>query len=522
MKNINNMKISTSFLLMLFLIGTVGCSDSFLDEADVFRELDSSTFYKTDADAISAVNSVYAPLNDQGLFKRFYMYIAHFTGETALTNGTRSNEQVYVNFNFNPASGDLIPKAWEECYKGINRANQVIERVPEIDSPNEDLLNRVVAEAKFLRAFYYFELVKLYGNVPIYNQVFNGDLSDDEQLFPLQSPPSAIYGVIEADLLDAIPDLPESYDNNNTGRATSGAAKSLLGKAYLYNGEYQKSRDILNEVITSGVYALESDFINIFPKSNENNGESIFEVQFQSGFGAAFDQPNRGGPNEASWMNNWFSPARIGFRNAVPGRQTIEFFEQFPEEDAIRRTGTYAQPGDVWGTWNPIADDPVAANQWRDRVLVFPDPTLPFLGIRKYAGGPDDPDSFNQNANNYRAIRLADVLLMFAEAENEVNGPTSLAYSAVNQVRVRAGVDPFPEGLNTADFFDRLRTERRLELTFEYSLFFDLVRWANSGKIQSSELPAIMPGFTVGKNEVLPIPEIELIDNPNLDQNDGY
>ncbi|WKN43754.1 RagB/SusD family nutrient uptake outer membrane protein [Tunicatimonas pelagia] len=516
------MKIIISSWLVPLLICTVGCSDSFLDEADVFRELDTNTFYQTEADAVSAVNSVYAPLNDQGLFKRFYMYIAHFTGETALTNGTRTNEQVYVNFNFNPASGDLIPRAWSDCYKGINRANQVIERVPEIDAPNEDLLNRVVAEAKFLRAFYYFELVKLYGNVPIYNQIFNGDLSDEDQLFPSQSPASEVYQVIEDDLLDAIPDLPESYNNANVGRATSGAAKSLLGKAYLYQGEYQSARDILAEVINSGVYSLEPDFANIFPKSNENNDESIFEVQFQSGFGAAFDQPNRGGANEANWMSNWFSPARVAFRNSVPGRQTIEFFEQFPEEDAVRRTGTYAQPGDVWGDWNPIAEDPVAANQWRDRQLAFPDPDLPMLGIRKYAGGPNDPESFNQNAINYRVIRLADVLLMFAEAENEVSGPTVAAYDAVNQVRARAGVAPFPPGLDANAFFDRLRTERRLELTYEYSLFFDLVRWAREEKVSSSELPEIMTGFTVGKNEVLPIPEGELIDNPNLEQNPGY
>ena len=521
MKNINTMKISTSVMLMLCFI-VVSCSDSFLGEADVFRELDANTFYTTEADAVSAVNSVYGPLNELGLYQRFYMYIAHFTGETAVTDGTRPNENIYVNFRFNAASGDLIPRAWSDCYKGINRANQVIDKVPGIDAPTQDVLNRVVGEAKFLRAFYYFQLVTLYGNVPIYNQVFDGNLDDESQLFPTQSPASEVYAVIEADLLDAIPNLPETYDNNNLGRATSGAAKSLLGKAYLFQGKYQEARDILNEVINSGVYALESDFINIFPKTNENNGESIFEVQFQAGFGAAFNQPNQGGPNESNWMSNWFSPARNGFRNAVPGRQTIEFFEQFPEEDAIRRTGTFARPGDVWESWNPIADDPVAEGQWRNRQLTFPDPDLPLLGIRKYAGGPSDPETFNQNSINYRVIRFADVLLMFAEAENEVNGPSAAAYDAVNRVRTRAGVDSYPAGLSTGDFFERLRTERRLELTFEYSLFFDLVRWQANGKINGSELSEIMPGFTPGKNEVLPIPEGELIDNPNLVQNTGY
>ncbi|WP_413997490.1 RagB/SusD family nutrient uptake outer membrane protein [Maribacter sp. 2307ULW6-5] len=521
MRKMNKMKSRICFMLALGLL-SLGCSDSFLGEVDVFRELDANTFYNTEADAISAVNSVYGPLNELGLFQRFYMYIAHFTGETAVTNGTRPNENIYVNFNFNPASGDLIPRAWSDCYKGINRANQVIDKVPGIEAPNRDLLDRVVGEAKFLRAFYYFELVKLYGNVPIYNEVFNGDLSDESQLFPNQSSASEVYAVIETDLLDAIPVLPETYDNDNLGRATSGAAKSLLGKAYLYQGKYQQARDVLSEVISSGVYALEPDFINIFPKTNENNGESIFEVQFQAGFGAAFNQPNLGGPNESNWISNWFSPARRAFRNAVPGRQTIEFFEQFPEEDAIRRTGTYAIPGDVWETWNPIAEDPVAAGQWRNRQLTFADPDLPLYGIRKYAGGPSDPETFNQNSVNYRVIRLADVLLLFAEAENEVNGPSAAAYDAINQVRARAGVDPIPSGLSAGEFFDRIRTERRLELTFEYSLFFDLVRWANNGKINSSELPEIMPGFTIGKNEVLPIPEGELIDNPNLVQNQGY
>lgn len=505
----------------IMLVGSflIGCGEDYLEEADVYRDLDATTAYQSQDDAVLAVSAAYTPLQYQGLYRRYRYLLDYMSGDLDITSGGFQLTE-YPGFNFNPASQHLIPAAWSACFTGIMRANVVLDQVPNIQFQDAGLEAQVVAEARFLRGFYYFDLVRLYGGVPIYDRPFSGDLSDP--LFqPTRNTEEEVYAFIEADLQAAADSLPLAYEGVDIGRATAGAAQAYLGMAHLYQQEYQEARDAFLPIINGefGTYEL-VPFIENFTAENENNPESVFEVQFTTGVGRGFSDLDRDETAESFWIATALNPGRVrGFANGVPSVEVNNFFDQFPEEDSVRRFYTIARPGDTWSSWDPIYVSAIDSGQFRDRTGEREG--VPLSGVRKYTEGPD-PVGFVQSPRNFRALRYADVLLMFAEAENEVNGPTAAAYDAVNQVRQRAGVDDLPVGLTRAAFFERIVQERRLELTFEFVRFFDLVRWSRRADIPPIASTDNMPGFVSGKHEVLPIPEGELISNPNLTQNPDY
>ncbi|MGB5818449.1 MAG: RagB/SusD family nutrient uptake outer membrane protein [Saonia sp.] len=518
-KRITLVKLRNYMCLFLATV-FIGCSDNYLEDALVATQLEDGNFFANEDDAVSAINAVYDPFHAGGYFKYHYINIAHMAGETRQTDGTtQPAEQAYPNFNFNAGTGHLIPGVWSACYLGIQRANNTIEGVSAMDDAlfsDDNLKQRVIAEAHFLRAFYYFELVRLYGDVPLITEVFDGNIANEDAIFPERDSKEEVYELIEEDFMLAAANLPKSYADSDVGRATAGAAQAFLGKAYLYQEKYDLARIAFKAIIDGNfaAYVLTENFGETFVLAGENNAESIFEIQFQSGFGTSFAVP----VNEANWIANWFNPTAqfpFGFRNSVPSRQAIEFFEQYPEEDAERRLYTYAKPGDTWGRWDPVAEDPVEARQWRARNILVPYPDEPdfeLLAIRKHSGGFEERGGFNQNPNNHRVMRYSDVLLMFAESENEVNGPTAEAYNAINTVRERAGVPPVSD-LTKGEFFEQIVVERRLEFMFEFHRYFDLIRWDRGSE---------MPGFTPGRNELLPIPAAQVANNPNLVQNQGF
>ena len=496
------------------------CGADYLDEAEVFRHLEASSTYQTPNDAVLAVNAAYTPLQYQGGYRRYPYLLDFLSGDLNITSGGRQLT-AYPGFRFNAASPHIVPATWETMFTGIARANVVLERVPDIQFPDETLRERILGEAHFLRGLYYFELARHYGGVPIYRRSFTGDL-DDELFQPARASVAEVYDFVEEDFRMARERLPESYDAEDKGRATAGAALAMLGMTHLYQEEYQQAADALRPLVDGevGDYAL-VDFEANFTADNENNAESVFEIQFATGVGRGFSDGDGASTAESNWMATALNPGRVrAFANGLPSVEVDDFFRRFPE-DSLRRLFTIARPGDTWGTWAPIAEDPIAANQWRDRTGDVAG--APFLGVRKGTEGPS-PVGFVQSPINFRLLRFAEVLLLFAEAENEANGgPTDAAYAAINRVRERAGVDPLPEGLDQDEFFERIAIERRLELTFEFKRFFDIVRWSRrDGDVPDFAQTSAMPGFVEGRNEVFPIPEGELISNPNLEQNPGY
>ncbi len=481
-------------ILLCAMIYTISCGDSFLKDAEILSELDGDTFYRTESDAVLAVTGAYTLLQSRALYKVELYALEYSTGDYAITEGGFQYAN-FPKFQFDNTEPQVITNIWKGCYLGIARANAVLEKVPAIEFANENLKNRILGEARFLRGLYYFFLVKIYGDVPIIHRLVGGP--SDPLYLPTRNDAAEVYAFIEEDLKAAADVLPakEEYNSEDVGRATKGAAQGYLGKVYLYQKKFTQARDVFKSII-DGQYGSFSlvDFEDNFTDTNENNAESVFEIQFTGGVGDVWAGDDTGVETESTYMGTLFGPQQFG--NAYPSDGVNALFDEHPD-DIIRRTYTVARPGDVWRSW-----DPVEISDWNARI--------PNAGgnsaIRKGNLGPDE--LLLQSSINYRLMRYADVLLMFAEAENEAsNGPTIDAYAAINEVRRRAEVDPISEGLTKDQFFEIIRTERRLEFTFELSRYFDLIRWG---------LGAEMEGFKTGKNELIPIPASAIINNPNL------
>ncbi len=512
-------KIQSIVLLLIGAFFAQSCGTSFLEEAEVQRDLASDNYYTTEDEALMAVNAMYSPLHWYGLFKRHRYLLGYMAGDCIPSSGAGQVKE-YYGYIYGPASNQMIQEAWIACYAGIARANTVMERVPDIEFRDEAYKKRLLAEAHFMRGFYYFNLVRLYGGVPIYERTFSGSL-EDPLLAPERNSAQEVYALIEKDFKMAKVDLPSNYDAADIGRPTSGATAGYLGKVYLYQKKYAEAVAEFKEVTEGkhGAYELVS-YDQLFGVQYNNSAEGVFEIQYFAGVGTPWPNGDNKDASKSNWVATAISPGSGSFANALPSKEVNDFFDMYPEENALRRTFTIARSGDTWQSWAPIADDPVDAGQWNGRTK---DKDYDFYsGIRKFAEGPDDRRGFNQCPNNYSPMRYADVLLMLAEAENELNGPTALAYEAINMVRDRAQVDPVPAGLGKDAFFEKIVIERRLELSFEWHRFFDLVRWMDHPNRPEIGKAENMPGFVVGKNEVLPIPTNEMLANPNLVQNPNY
>lgn len=391
---------------------------------------------------------------------------------------------------------DGLDRWWNALYQGILRANVVIEKVPAI-AMDAGLRDRYVAEAKFLRAVYYFDLVRAYGGVP---QV----TTTTPALKVPRSTSDQIYDQVEADLLAAIPALPEktAYGPADLGRASKGAAKAFLAKVYLFRGNFPGAEQYALDVITSGLYDLEPVFTDGNSHVGEHGVESVFEIGAAETPGAsgnqyANTQGVRGSPNKG-WG---FNRPSVSLRNAF-------------ETNDPRLKGTIIDLGDVI-----------------DGVTIIGDGETPDV-ITDGAGNVIEIESYNrkiwipgnttttQYGHNRRLIRFSDVLLMAAEALNENNKPGD-ALVHLNRVRARArqgnvAILPDITTLDKNTLRDLILQERRVELAMEGHRFWDLVRTGKAASVLGSR------GFVAGKHELLPIPQNEidlsqgtLIQNPN-------
>lgn len=492
MKKIN--KMIRYIILLGLLVNLMGCSKESLNEVDVYTALDGNTFYQSENDAVQAVTAAYTILQGRALYKVELYALEYSTGDYAITEGGFQYAN-FPGFLFDNTEPQVVTNVYVDCFKGIARANAVLDLVPDIEFTDETLKQRILGEARFLRGLYYFHLVKLYGAVPIIDRLVVGPT--DELFKPSRNSVEEVYAFIENDLKIASESLPKKgeYSDGDKGRATAGSAYGYLGKVYLYQKKFVEARDAFSELISGqyGNYSL-VNYEDNFLDTNENNEESVFEIQFIGGYGNIWAGDDTGAETESTYFGTLFGPQQFG--NAYPSDDVNQVFDDNGEANSIRRVFTLARAGDSWRSW-----DPVEVSQWNARI--------PNAGgnsaIRKGNLGPDE--SLLQSSINYRMMRYADVLLMFAEAENEVAGPTPAAYDAINEVRLRANVDPLPPGLSKEQFFEKIKIERRLEFTFELSRYFDLIRWG---------LGSEMPGFQVGKNELIPIPASEIAKNENL------
>ncbi|WP_299160756.1 RagB/SusD family nutrient uptake outer membrane protein [uncultured Eudoraea sp.] len=483
----------TKYSLIAFISAFVAfsCSDSFVD-VDSFNE-DSESFFNSEEDYEDALIGAYDLLQSS--------YLNVLLGEIASDNTVAGGEsatdvpgiQEVDKMAHTPVNAQLRD-IWTWMFAGVNRANYILEFKDKTDFPDRD---KIIAEATFLRAYFYFELVKWFGDVPL--AVDQRLLFGDQDVVD-RTPKAEVYFQIEQDLIFAVANLPVTQDK--IGRATKGAAQALLGKVYLYQDKFPEASVVLEEVINNGPYDLLADYSTMFENDNENNIESVFEVQYTDEEGAGFDCLQCSEGNVAVGFNgirNYTGPLfESGFSFNVPRQEVVDEFE----------------PGD---TRKEVAILDIEAWAAQNSDVSYTE-GFEHTGYynRKYIarqGGLNTADANLTRPNNYRAIRFADVLLMAAEAFNRGGIDDNKAQQFLNRVRNRAALDDVT--VTGGELTTAIYKERRVELVGEGHHFFDLVRTGRAAQQ--------IDGFTSGKNEIFPIPsiEIELAGN-RWAQNPGY
>lgn len=505
--------IRYTFLGISALFLGSGCAKNFLDQEIPGRSPEEE-FYQTDGDALAATFAAYDFLQaDYNWGWASILLVKTFPSDESNAGGSgpadQPSYQALDNFTFE-SQNEAVLWTWRVCYFGAYRCNQVINRV----KGETDLQKRLVAECKALRAHFYFDLVGLWGDVPLILK----DLTPAEYSKIPRAKKADVYAQMTKDLLEAIPLLPlkSAYPANERHRVSKGAAQALLGKIYLYQQKWPEAAAAFNDVITSNQYDLEPDFAKVFSEAGEFGMESVLEVPFTSRKG--FDWGNfpwdtyrliesnihvqLQGPRSDFYTKAPNDSLNAGWGFNLPKPKLYNAY--IAAGDVKRRTNTVMSVGELvanGGGWT-------APTAW-DYEGFFQRKYGSFEGETSSEGGAVPDLNYG---NNIRLIRYADVLLMAAEAYYRA-GNEDRARTELKKVRLRAGLG---EITATGDaLFNAIVNERFLELAFEGFRYMDLVRW---GKAEA-ELGAL--GFKANKHELLPIPN-EDVRIGNIEQNKGY
>lgn len=472
----NKRFIIYSFLTGLCVVAGLGCS-KFLNK-DIKGVYPADQFYTSSNAAVQAVNEAYVELTfTNGTANPLWVFGDIASDDAASGNPAASPDAATIdNFSFSTTNSHLSNE-WGNFYEGITNCNLVLANVPSI-SMDTALRSRVLAEARFLRAWYYFMLVNIYGDVPIVLTPLT-----PAQMQIAQSPVKQIYeSVIEPDLMIALHILSASYIGVDVGRATSGAAASLLAKVYLYQEKWDSSLVYSNLVVNSGQYSLMNIYSQNFDAVHKNNQESVFEIQMLGGQN----------PNVGNSLNQWFAPQSVGgyYCDAPNPNFVAEFDSTEAGVHDPRLSYTVGIDSSLWNNG--------------DTYLSSWSPQTGYL-TRKHQQPLSQAPIIGQGSCDYVAIRYADVLLFNAEALNET-GQTSAALIPLNAVRKRAresylydsslnGYGTVPAGLlpdvplvSQGQVRTAIIHERRVELGFEFHRFFDLMRYAANPNIGAANV----------------------------------
>lgn len=465
------------------------------------NELSPETFFKTEAQVQSSINAAYANLQTRGLYARHIFFALDLMSQEVKGNPQlEGNKAPFANFSFD-ASSDIIQYYWETCFLGIAKANFVLDNEEKIMAlPNSVLTqekkNKYLAEAHFLRAYYYFLLVPRFGDLPIYTSVSIEGAP--------RSPKADVYKLIIDDLDFASKNL-LSKNVEEKGRATKEAAFAYLGKAYLYQKEYDKALTAFAGVTG---FSLEprGKFYNNFMDETEHGPESIFEIEYDEklGTGDKWGSDTAGtGVAEATLRGQEYG--NLGWYNVYPSDNLLDEYEAGDE----RFADTFYTPGSKYnnGTLTMTAANFGSSAGTRR------------AGWKKYQNYYKRTDENQDSSINFKVMRYSDVLLMKAECENQrAGGSQTAAIGYITEVRTRAGLTT-SIAANKDAVFKAIIHERKVELAGEQLRFDDIIRWG----LTSTELAG--SGFKAGKNELWPIPNRETTSNPNIkpsDNNPGY
>ncbi|GAB2787288.1 RagB/SusD family nutrient uptake outer membrane protein [Rhabdobacter roseus] len=471
--------------LLLVLLSTGGCRQGFLDLAPI-SQTNNVNFYRNADDMLNAVNAAYASLQFNGLYNQGLYAVGEVRSDnTEILDAQSGIDITQIDAFTTLTINGLVSSIWNDHYRGILACNTVIDRIAPVEM-NQTLKERYVAEVTFLRALMYFNLVRIFGDVPLVLK----ETSDVTEGYSYgRNPAAEVYQQIEQDLLAAEQKLPASYAGVEIGRATSGAAKGLLAKVYLTQKKWDLAAAKTKEVLDAGQYDLLTNYADIYRINNKNNRESLFEVQYK-----------KGGYGLGSPFNNRFAPRLSGVVVTTIGaggghnHPTAEMIAAYEPEDKRKEPS-------------------LALGYTSGSSFV----AIPY--VKKYL----DPAPFaaSDADNNWPVLRYADVLLMRAEALNEVGyTPNGEAFTLLNRIRTRAGLAPktSAELPTQAAFRLAVENERRFELAFENHRWFDLVRTGRALEVMNSK------GFNIQAHQlVLPVPQNQIDINPDrIKQNPGY
>ncbi len=495
--------------LSAMLLGAGGCAD-FLDQ-EVPGAITADVFYETDEEALQATTAVYDGMTAHynTVWASSYLLRTLLSDESNAGGSGFGDQPAYQSiddYNFD-SSNDVIEGVWRITYNAIFNANRVINRI----EPTNALRERLIAEAKVLRAYSYLDLVSLWGPVPIVLD----DLEPGKWSSTARNTREEVYTQIEQDLREAMEVLPlkSQYSAADKFRVSKGTAQALLGKAHLYQEEWSEAEAAFEEVIGSGEYGLAPSVGAVFSAEGEFGQESVFELSYNATEG--YDWGN------FPW--DWRPESNIHVQLMGP---RADYYTKAPEDSLIGGWGfntpkeklylEFVDSGEVGGEryWATLMSEEQLEELGGEWSI---DGGYDYEGYfqRKYATYSTQAQSGVTELNygtNWRLIRYADVLLMAAEASYRA-GDAGQAQTYLNRVRERSELDEiFPTG---EALFQAIVDERELELAFEGFRFIDLVRWG----LAAEELGDL--GFKAGKHEVLPIPVAD-VRSYGLEQNEGY
>lgn len=519
-------------LSSLLLLGLFSCADFLAEKPKSIISEDQ--YYKTPTDALNAVNATYFFYNGGGAtgsgqtaynsLLQVGMEFAtddQYPGPGAVNADVRS-----LSVHNHSSTNRTIYENWQQHYAAIKRCNVAIDKIPGIDfGSNTALRDRYIGEAKFNRAFVYFNIVRLWGDVPLITT--NQNFVKATDYYIAKSPATDIYVQIETDLKEAAEVLPASYSGGDIGRATAGAAKALLAKVYLtkasfplrITSHYQDAVNKAEEVLSTadggtGTYGynLRTDYSHVFLPAYKNNEEHIFSAQYLTGFQSQgrndFPRTLPRFPSSFGIVGTYADQVNFYTKGSDKSFSTYKLFKKKDKRRKVTFATKFVNPktGAKFGT--PLAN-PAYANDSVPYINKAFDPTA-------FAAVPSEA------ATNVPLLRYAELLLIHAEAENEANGPTAKAYKSYNRVRNRAGLANLTPGLSQSQFRDSLYLDRQLELFYEYQRWFDLIRErdAAGNPVFVQKLRDAGKINAVDRNRWFPIPQIELDNNPLLEQND--
>lgn len=513
----NNIKIKKNIglacLVFMMLFSTTGCK-KFLDTT--LQGKYNTEDYPYPAGSGPYDVYLYAAYND---LRSYDVHCTAFFGATSIRSDDADKGSVTSDNAANGNPLDLFPVQpsnaftsgmWVGYYALISKCNTALDQI----ANNKDIVATELqkaqseAEAKFIRAYAYFNMVRFFGNIPLIDKVLTV-----EQINVRQSTPAQVYALIESDLQFAAANLPISWDKKFIGRLTKGAANGLLAKVYLTQQKWGPAMASASAVMNAGLYDLSTPYDRIFGEAGENSKESVFEVQAT----ASSAVPTDNGAEITQWQGvraggDW----NLGYGWNVPN----SFLESAYEPNDPRKARTFLyRSGSTPETQFKTVYGENTATTWEN----------PIYNHKAYTN-PSFRAQYNSRAGrwmNIRILRYADVVLMYAEAANEVGGTgnTTAALAALNSVRARArngnnAILPDVTTTNQELLREAIRHERRIELAMEYDRFFDLVRWGISG----TALPAAnRPNFVASRDNLLPIPQAQIdLSKGILVQNPGY